>query len=101
MTTATVEHVLEYWFSGSVRDLYGNLWFCSGERQRAADDEVELRFGHTLEEAVQGALQSWTTSTRGRIALIIVLDQFSRHVYRRQGVPEGNAVRRRTDELAR
>lgn len=40
------------------------------------------RFGGTLERAAKGELAYWRISIRGRLAEIIVLDQFSRNVWR-------------------
>jgi uncharacterized protein (DUF924 family) len=46
------------------------------------DREITERFGETLEEARRGELDHWADTARGRLALIVVLDQFSRNVYR-------------------
>ena len=46
------------------------------------DREITERFGDVLERARRGELDHWAETPRGRLALIIVLDQFSRHVYR-------------------
>jgi uncharacterized protein (DUF924 family) len=49
------------------------------------DREITERFGDVLERARRGELDRWADTPRGRLALIVVLDQFSRNVYR--GVP--------------
>jgi uncharacterized protein (DUF924 family) len=46
------------------------------------DREITERFGETLEQARRGELDHWAQTARGRLALIVVLDQFSRNVYR-------------------
>jgi uncharacterized protein (DUF924 family) len=46
------------------------------------DREIIERFGETLEQARRGELYHWADTSRGRLALIIVLDQFSRNIYR-------------------
>ena len=46
------------------------------------DREITERFGETLEKARRGELDHWAQRARGRLALIVVLDQFSRNVYR-------------------
>ena len=46
------------------------------------DREITERFGEALEQARRGELDHWAQTARGRLALIVVLDQVSRHVYR-------------------
>ena len=82
--------VLEYWFGGDWRKNFQNKWFTrAGSPQRAAiDRDVAERFSHLLVSdeggmLVQGALGSpWDASPRSLVAQIILLDQFSRHIYR-------------------
>jgi uncharacterized protein (DUF924 family) len=57
----------------------GKLWFGGGP---AVDAEIRERFGGLLERAKRGELDGWAADPRGRLALIILLDQFSRNVYR-------------------
>src|SRR6476661_7302616 len=52
-------------------------WFRGG-----ADSEIVERFPPLLDRAQRGDLDSWSDSPRSRLALIIVLDQFSRTIYR-------------------
>lgn len=88
MTTSPAETVLTYWF-GEQRDEPAWLearrrrWFGGGE---AADAEVRERFLALTEEARAGGLQGWEAEPRGLLALLILLDQFSRSLYR--GSPE-------------
>lgn len=46
------------------------------------DDIIKLRFHDVLQQAAQCELQEWRDTPQGRLAEIIVLDQFSRNVYR-------------------
>jgi uncharacterized protein (DUF924 family) len=46
------------------------------------DTEITERFGQVLEQARRGELDHWAHTPRGRLALIVVLDQFSRNIYR-------------------
>jgi uncharacterized protein (DUF924 family) len=46
------------------------------------DREITERFGELLEWARGGELDHWADTPRGRLALIIVMDQFSRNIYR-------------------
>ncbi len=74
--------VLDFWFGAQSDPGYGKarpLWF---KKSDATDDLVRDRFGSTVEAALTGALNDWTLSPRGALAAIIVLDQFTRNVYR-------------------
>lgn len=48
----------------------------------ALDRHIAARFRPTLEAAIRGELFGWRREPRGRLAEVIVLDQFSRNVYR-------------------
>lgn len=67
--------VLDFWF----RELGPQDWFGAGER---LDPIVTERFGPLHIQAVAGDLDDWAQTPLGRLALIIVLDQFSRHIHR-------------------
>lgn len=54
------------------------------------DREITERFGPTLERASQGQLSAWRESLRGRLGLVILLDQLSRNVFR--GTPRSFAL---------
>jgi uncharacterized protein (DUF924 family) len=58
------------------------LWFGSGAAERQADELVRSRFATLVERAAAGELASWADSPRRRLALILLLDQFPRHLYR-------------------
>lgn len=81
--TEKIEEVLAFWFGpiigGFTTGDRGGLWW-SGN---AANDRLitEL-FGHRVHQALRGELNEWTVSPRGRLALIILLDQFTRTVFR-------------------
>jgi uncharacterized protein (DUF924 family) len=68
--------VIDFWF----RELRPRQWFVEGGP--SLDNAVKARFGPLVERARRGALDHWATSARGRLALILVLDQFPRHVFR-------------------
>ncbi len=78
------ETVLKYWFGeleGEVdfpRDRK-QLWWSGSEE---IDREIRERFGRWVEEALAGGLTEWTESPRGRLALVILLDQFQRSLGR-------------------
>lgn len=59
------------------------LWFgASAEEQRRVDELVRSRFGALVERAAAGDLAAWADSPRRRLSLILLLDQFPRHVFR-------------------
>ena len=77
------EDVLRFWFSsrptGDHAAMVGQMewWFRGG-----ADAEIIERFSPLLARATKGELDNWSQSPRSRLALIIVLDQFSRTIHR-------------------
>jgi uncharacterized protein (DUF924 family) len=71
--------VIDFWF----RELTPDQWFEGGDP--ALDDLIRRRFGDMLAQARDGGLDDWAGSPRGRLALIIVLDQFSRNIHRGLG----------------
>jgi uncharacterized protein (DUF924 family) len=84
--STTPEEVLSYWFPEGIDDADPQTigqqmeqWMVGGPE---VDKEITERFGKTLEQARRGELDHWAATARGRLALIVVLDQFSRNVYR-------------------
>ena len=84
--TTLGEDVLDFWFgaSGSASEIAGRqrkLWF---GKSAANDQAVSDRFAATLAAASAGKLGHWANNPRGRLALVIVLDQFPHHIFRDQ-----------------
>ncbi|MBS0291878.1 MAG: DUF924 domain-containing protein [Proteobacteria bacterium] len=71
----TPESILQFWFD----ELTPAQHFA---KDAALDAAIANRFGATLEAATRGELWAWRTNVQGRLAEILVLDQFSRNVYR-------------------
>ncbi len=71
----TPSRVLEFWFSDEVEP----KWFFGGA---AFDAQIAERFSQTHERAALGGLDHWADTVEGRLALILVLDQFSRNLHR-------------------
>ncbi len=67
--------VLNFWFSSETQP----YWFAKSD---AFDQQLRDQFFEILEQARQAELWSWRESAEGRLAEIIVLDQFSRNLYR-------------------
>lgn len=79
-----IESVLEFWFGacgpdGALDPAKLKIWFSKG---RKYDAGIRDRFGALHQRASRGELVEWKATPRGRLALIIVLDQFSRHIHR-------------------
>ena len=51
-------------------------------KDAALDETIRTRFGATLEAAAKCELFAWRATPEGRLAEVLVLDQFSRNVYR-------------------
>ncbi len=84
------ETILAYWFgtadrpepsSSDLKTCIGK-WFESGV---CLDTEIAERFSSDLDEAARGERDAWAETPRGLLALIVVLDQFSRNI--RRGSP--------------
>jgi uncharacterized protein (DUF924 family) len=83
MPTEEFEEVLRFWFpqrantdhTAMVRQF--EWWFRGG-----ADAAIAQRFAPLLERATRAEFDGWAHGPRPRLALIIVLDQFSRSLYR-------------------
>src|SRR5918998_5583179 len=84
--STTPEEVLSYWFPEGIDDADPQTLRRQMQRWMAGglevDREITQRFGEVLEQARRGELDHWADTPRGRLALIVVLDQFSRNVYR-------------------
>lgn len=77
--------VLDYWFGDAANikaeDLkdYFQRWFQGSEE---LDKEIKRKFGKAVKQATGDDLAVWENTTKGSLALIILLDQFTRNVYR-------------------
>ncbi len=54
-------------------------WYKGGP---TVDDEIRSRFGGFVEEACAGGLADWQATADGAFALVLLLDQFTRNIYR-------------------
>src|SRR5262249_44790719 len=86
-TIATAAEVVTFW-----RAAGPDKWF---EKDTAFDTEIRERFLATHEAAAAGKLAAWEASPDGAYALLILLDQFPRNMFR------GSARAFATDALAR
>ena len=78
------EDIHAFWFgeldeNGRCVEDRNALWFGASD---TTDAECRTRFGASLALALQGKLDAWTQTNRGLVALIVLLDQFSRNIHR-------------------
>jgi uncharacterized protein (DUF924 family) len=71
----TPHNVLDFWFN----TLSPEDWW---KKDTKLDAKIKKTFLETLNRAKQGELKGWRRTPHGRLAEIIVLDQFSRNIYR-------------------
>ncbi|MGH8387256.1 MAG: DUF924 family protein [Pseudomonas sp.] len=76
--------LLEWWFgtSGSANEVAaqkGKLWFGKRDSQ---DLEARTRFGDWVEQALAGGLTEWAQRPEGWLALVLLLDQLPRMLFR-------------------
>jgi uncharacterized protein (DUF924 family) len=80
------QEVLDFWFLPPGSEGHGKgrkEWFSKDQR---FDEQIRLRFGAAIAQAVAGGLREWDEEgARGVLARIIVLDQFTRNA--RRGTP--------------
>ncbi|MBD67051.1 MAG: hypothetical protein CME62_17750 [Halobacteriovoraceae bacterium] len=67
--------ILDFWF----KEISPEQWF---QKSDEFDHTIQKRFGEVHHQASQGELYPWRENIYGRLAEIIVLDQFSRNIYR-------------------
>lgn len=84
--STTAADVLRFWFGDEPlcdwpQPHRGDLWF-RGDAQ--VDAHIKAQFGALVDEAVAGGLGQWEDQPQTRLALILLLDQFTRNVYRGQ-----------------
>jgi uncharacterized protein (DUF924 family) len=69
------EEIIQFWF----HEIDPKLWFSKDEK---FDELIRSRFSQVHGRAMAGETAPWRTSPEGRLAEIIVLDQFSRNMFR-------------------
>ena len=82
MDISRAKEVLDYWFSKGVYTPDYDKWFMKSEEY---DEEITEKFGDLLKEAEHGKGFGWLVSKDSYVAHIILMDQFSRHIYRGKG----------------
>jgi uncharacterized protein (DUF924 family) len=87
MSIETPAAIIAFW-----REAGADRWF---KKDSAFDDEIKRRFLATYEAAAAGKLTNWESNAEGALALLILLDQFPRNMFR------GETRAFATDPLAR
>ena len=98
--------VLDFWLGpldahGQADADHGKRWWTKDD---AFDHEIAERFGATYADVAGGRCESWLDDPRGRVAYVIVLDQFSRNMFRnspRAFERDGQAQAAAADGVAR
>jgi len=97
----SIESIIDYWFGEHPDDdavirEKSDLWW---KKNPEVDKEIRRRFETLLESELKGELASWANSPRGRLARMLLLDQFPRNMYR--GSARAFACDERARQLAR
>ena len=69
------QEVIDFWF----QELCSEQWF---KKDKSTDLLIKERFLSTHNVAVKGELYKWRNTALGRLAEVIVIDQFSRNIFR-------------------
>lgn len=75
--------ILDFWFGPledeeSFNEEKAAEWFASNA---AFNAQIEEKFGALVEDALEGKLDSWNATPEGTLALILLLDQFTRNLF--------------------
>ena len=84
LSNETITEIIDFWL-GSSRESpetafeRRDWWYAGGS---VVDDEIRARFGGFITQARQRALMDWQATPNGALALVVLLDQFTRNIYR-------------------
>lgn len=100
MSTESPSSILRFWFGddpsqAAVDPACAARWW---SKQPALDAQMRERFGPLVEQAARGGLDDWATEPAGRLALILLCDQFTRNIHR--GTPGAFALDPKAQTLA-
>ena len=82
--SGAIEEIHDFWFgeldeAGLAAPDRNSLWFTVSAQ---TDTVCRERFGDLVEAALAGELQAWAERDRGLVALVLLLDQFTRNIHR-------------------
>ena len=83
-THAAIDSIRAFWLGDSLAGpeaaiARGDWWYRGGA---AVDEEIRARFGFVMQPALAGRLTGWAGRPAGDLALVLVLDQFTRNLFR-------------------
>tara|TARA_R110000851_G_scaffold97125_4_gene210610 strand:- start:69 stop:668 length:600 start_codon:yes stop_codon:yes gene_type:complete len=78
------QQILDFWFGTetddqAIADAQASLWWA---KSAETDARIQRQFETTVQAAAEGMLDEWSTTAQGRLALILLTDQFPRNIYR-------------------
>jgi uncharacterized protein (DUF924 family) len=84
---ASAEEILEFWLGPEaqrdrVPESVSQRWW---KKSPELDAEIRERFAEDVQRAGRGELDDWVKTPRGRLAVVILLDQFTRNIHRDSG----------------
>ena len=84
MENIIVDKIIEFWFadaSDSPENAFSRkpFWYEGG---KIIDQKIQKAFSREVRRACDGELSHWVSTARGALALIIILDQFTRNIFR-------------------
>jgi len=84
LNNKVINQITTFWLGSSLdspelADARREWWYRGGA---AVDDDIRHRFGALLPKACNGELAAWLATADGALALILLLDQFTRNLYR-------------------
>ena len=82
MPYAAAHDVLRFWFGPDLADEERAEWF---KKDPAFDAEIRRHFGARVDEALAGGLATWDVTPWGALAHLLLLDQFTRNIFRGSG----------------
>ncbi|GJM17278.1 MAG: hypothetical protein DHS20C13_26050 [Thermodesulfobacteriota bacterium] len=82
--TKEIDRILDFWFGSLIEneipsEEYQRKWWIKNHEN---DMQIKNQFGDSFELANKGGLNHWKANSDGTLALIILLDQFSRNIFR-------------------
>ncbi len=91
MDTEPIGEIVDYWLGSALDGPEATVgrrdwWYRGGP---AVDAEIEARFGELVAKAITGEFAHWPATADGALAMILLLDQFTRNLYR--NTPEAYA----------
>lgn len=84
MSSEIIPQIVDFWLGPSLQGLEAargrrDFWYKGGKE---VDDEIRERFGDFIPQACDGGLADWQSTPDGALALVLLLDQFTRNLFR-------------------